>query len=240
MRRPLNWFVVVLSTVVLFAGLLLQGCGGSGGSDDPVDNPQVSGMLRPVHGADELESSLKQSLTRVVAAGVPEGPITLPAASTADFSNTYTVEAGVDELDYSRYDGRYLYVAPSLSGLPPPEAVIRILRTDPAGATATQVGSIPIDASQTVVGMYVANDRLFLESRRIEDRVVIVSRHTPQAVLDASQRVRLALMPLHELMPGITIDGRRDTLVDPRHCYVGNDGSADGYPVVTSISTFSL
>jgi hypothetical protein len=291
MRRPLNWFVVLLSTVILFASLLLQGCGGSGGSDESVDNPQVSGMLRPVHGADELESSLKQSLARVIAAGVPEGPITLPAASTADFSNTYTVEAGVDELDYSRYDGRYLYVAPSLSGLPPPEAVIRILRTDPAGATATQVGSIPIDASQTVVGMYVANDRLFLvsteayygsfgdvwpailawaptkfavqvhdvrdpahprrllaatidgvfvESRRIEDRVVIVSRHTPQAVLDASQRVRLALMPLHELMPGITIDGRRDTLVDPRRCYVGNDGSADGYPVVTSISTFSL
>jgi hypothetical protein len=291
MRRPINWFVVVLSAVVLFAGLLLQGCGGSGSSDDPGDNPQVTGLLRPVHGADELESSLKQSLARVIAGGVPEGPINLPAASVADFSKTYTVETGVDELDFSRYDGRYLYVAPTLTGLTPPEAVIRILRTDPASATATQVGSIPIDASQAVVGMYVANDRLFLvsteayygpfgglwadiffwaptkftvqvhdvrdpaqprrllaatidgvfvESRRIEDRVVIVSRHTPEAVLDASQRMRLALMPLRELMPGITIDGRRDTLVDPRHCYVGNDGSSDGYPVITSISTFSL
>ena len=291
MRRPLNWFVVVLSTIVLFVGLLLQGCGGSGSSDDPGDDPQVSGMLRPVHGADELESSLKQSLARIIAAGVPEGPIGLPAASVADFSNTYTVEAGVDELDFSRYDGRHLYVAPTLTGLSPPEAVIRILRPDPTSATATQVGSIPIDSSQTVVGMYVADDRLFLvsteayygpfgdvwpaiffwaptrftvqvhdvrdpahprrllaatidgvfvESRRIEDRVVIVSRHTPQAVLDPGQRARLALMPLRELMPGITIDGRRDTLVDPRLCYVGNDGSSDGYPVITSISTFSL
>ncbi len=292
MRRPINWFVVVLSTVVLFAGMLLQGCGGSDGSspDDP-GNPQVSGMLRPVNGADELESSLKQSLARIIAAGVPEGPMTLPAASAADFSETYTVEAGVDELDFSRYDGRHLYVAPTQTGLPAAEAVIRILRTDPAHATATQVGSISIDSTQTVVGMYVANDRLFLvsteayfgpygdvwpailvwaptrftvqvhdvrdparprrllaatidgvfvESRRVEDRVVIVSRHTPQAVLDTAQRVRLALMPLRELMPGITIDGRRDMLVDPRRCFVGNDGSADGYPVITSISTFSL
>ena len=291
MRRPINWFVVVLSTIVLFVGLLMQGCGGSGSSDDPGGDPQVSGMLRPVHGADEFESSLKQSLARTIAAGVPEGPIGLPAASVADFSNTYTVEAGVDELDFSRYDGRHLYVAPTLTGLSPPEAVIRILRTDPTSATATQVGSIPIDSSQTVVGMYVAEYRLllvsteayygpfgdvwpaiffwaptrftvqvhdvrdpahprrllaatidgvFVESRRIEDRVIIVSRHTPQAVLDPGQRARLALMPLRELMPGITIDGRRDTLVDPRLCYVGNDGSSDGYPVITSISTFSL
>lgn len=291
MRRPINWLVVVFSVLVLFAHLLLQGCGGSGGSNEPRDPPgAVTGMLRPVHGADELESVLKQSLAKVIA-GAPSGPIFWPAATAADFSTTYTIEAGVDELDFVRYDGRHLYVAPTLSGLPPADAIIRILRTDPASATATPVGSIAIDTTQAVVGMYVANGRLmlvsteayygpygdmwsaifvwaptkftvqvhdvsdpahprklmaatidgvFVESRRIEDRVVIVSRHTPDSVLDEAERVRVALMPLHELMPGITIDGRRDLLVDPRRCYVTNEGASTGYPVITSINTFSL
>jgi hypothetical protein len=90
MRRPLNWFVVVLSTIFLFVGLLLQGCSASGTPDAPGDNAQVSRMLRPVHGA-ELESLLKQSLARIIAAGVPEGSIGLPAASAAHFGNTCTV-----------------------------------------------------------------------------------------------------------------------------------------------------
>ena len=292
MRRPLNWFVVLVSCIFLFTGLSLSGCGGSGG--DTVENPPpgANGMLRQVRDAAEFESALKRALKRAIVAGLPSGPVSLPDVSTTGFSSTYTVEAGVDELDLVRYDGTYLFVAPSYTGIGEDRGNLRILRTDPANATATPVGSIQLDnAEMGVVGMYVVDERLFLvtseayygqyggvwpaivmwaptkltvavydvrdpahpsrllsaviegvfvASRRIGDRVVLVSRHAPPALLDEDARPLVAGMPLSELMPSITIDGRERPLVDPRNCYISNDGDAGGYAVVTSITTFSL
>ncbi len=81
---------------------------------------------------------------------------------------------------------------------------------------------------------------VFVASRRIGDRVVLVSRHAPQALLDEAQRRRIAELPLAELLPSITIDGRESPLVDPRHCYITNEGDGGGNAVITSITTISL
>jgi hypothetical protein len=297
MRRAINWFVVFLSFLFLFFGLAMTGCGSSGGGPDaggpgePVDPLADTGMLRPVRNSAELESTLRTALAAAVV-GVPDGPVTAAPTATggaADFSGTYTAEAGVDELDTTRYDGQYLYVATwSFGVVAAPE--IRILRTDPTTATATPVGLIALDPSQYVQGMYVENGRLlvvsteaymgpwgdawalpmiwapskftvqvhdvrdpahpqrlmsatldggFVASRRIDDRVVLVSRHSPRALLDSQQRRRLQEMPLAELLPSITLNGRKESLVDPRHCYI-NNGEGRGYPVITSLTTLSL
>ncbi|HVQ14149.1 MAG TPA: beta-propeller domain-containing protein [Vicinamibacterales bacterium] len=295
MRRSVNWLVVLLSALFLLAGTLLPaGCGSSAGGDpeELVGPPAAAGMLRPVRDAAELEDALKSALTNVVTAGAPPNAVLVSGGMTpSSFSGTYTVEAGVDELDFVRYDGTHLFVAPPQSGSSPADSVIRILRTDPASATATQVGTIPIDSSQIVTGMYVANGRLFLvtsevfagpndgiwpalfvwaptrfrvqvhdvsnpahprrllsatidggvvASRRIGDRVVLVSRHTPRAVLDSTQRARISRLQLAELLPAMTIDERQGSLVDPRRCYVTNDGRRSGNTVLTYITTFSL
>jgi hypothetical protein len=61
-----------------------------------------------------------------------------------------------------RYDGTHLFVA-DYRGAGQDRGDIRILRTDPANATATQVGSIPLGESALgVMGMYVADGYLFL------------------------------------------------------------------------------
>jgi hypothetical protein len=298
MRRALNWFVVLLSAIFLLVGMTLPGCSSGGGAPDPVvDDPAATGMLRQVRDEAELEEVLKRSLQQTVSEGVPSGQVVLPNATAGDFSGTYVLETGVDELDYVRYDGAHIYIAPTFVGSTS-AASIRILRTDPATATATEVGSIPITAdensSRMVMGMYVAGGRLFLvsagayfgpygdvwamcyvwaptqftvevhdvqdpahprklssavidgvyvESRRMGDRVVVVSRHTPRAVLDPARRLLLARLPLAELLPAMLINGRSRPLVEPKRCYLNSDGTREGdtgYPVLTNITTFSM
>ena len=130
-----------------------------------VDDPAATGMLRQVRDAAELEDGAQTQPAEYSRGWVPAGPVALPNASAGDFSGTYLLEDGVDELDVVRYDGTYLYIAPTSIWSTAPGA-IRILRTDPASATATEVGSIPFDAGQesvrAVMGMYVADGRLFL------------------------------------------------------------------------------
>jgi hypothetical protein len=280
----------------LAVGMTMTGCGGSGddsvgGPEDPIDPLAETGMLRAVRSAAELESSLRDALGDMVAAGIQDGPVIATSApgDATDFSATYTAEAGVDELDTTRYDGRYLYVANWSAGVSSAPG-IRILRTDPATATAAQVGLITLEPSQYVQGMYVENGRLlvvtteyyvgawgdawslpmiwapsrftvqvhdvrdpgrpqrlmsatvdggFVASRRSGDRVVLVSRHTPRVLLDPQQRRRLQSLPLGELLPSITVNGRTMPLVEPRHCYI-NNGEKRGYAVITSITTMSL
>src|SRR5690349_13575794 len=117
MRRTLNWFVVLLSAAFLFAATLMSGCGGGGGALIGSDNPPLSadGMLRPVRDAAELEKVLKRKLQQAIDQGAPAGPINLPTTTVEDFSQMYVLERGVDELDFTRYDGRYLYVATARS-----------------------------------------------------------------------------------------------------------------------------
>ncbi|HEX5163042.1 MAG TPA: beta-propeller domain-containing protein [Steroidobacteraceae bacterium] len=293
MRRALNWFVVLLSFASLFASLALSGCGSGGGKQEEPPPAVPSGMLREVRDADELERLLKAALTKAVVEQVLLGPVDVPTASAADFSSTYTVEPGVDELDYVRFDGSYLYVGPPYFDGPDLDG-IRILRTDLSGATATEVARIPVDDDvYGVAGMYVSDGRLFLvtteayfgnfgrggiwpafvmwaptrlhvrvydvrdpahpssimsstiegvlvSSRRVGDRVVLVTRHAPAMLLDEEKRQHIDRLSLAELMPSITVDGGvKRPLVDPRNCFV-TSGRETGYAVITTITTISM
>jgi hypothetical protein len=289
MRRPFNWLVSAVTIPLLF--LIIAGCGG-GGSDEAggIDQPTVSGMLRQVRSADELENSLKSSLP-AVAVGLPLPLNTATGGGSADFSTTYTAEAGVDEFDYARYDGTHLYIAPTPWSNTQVARAIRILRTDPAGGTATQVSSIPVEGNQQVQGLYVADGRLvmltseanfhpygdvwialfvwqptelelhvydvndpahpsrilhaeldgvFVATRRVGDRVYLVTRHSPFVPTDSFGRSILANMRLDDLLPQVTVAGRTRSLVAPSDCYVTNESATQGYPILTTITSFSM
>ena len=97
------------------------------------------------------------------------------------FSVTHTAENSVDEYDAVKYDGEYLFIAPSRSmdccvvlttqdvaqadqgdsavGEAAPRA-IRILRTTPADAGVTEVSEIPLANGFSVEGLYQQQDRL--------------------------------------------------------------------------------
>ncbi|GAB5415020.1 MAG: hypothetical protein Cons2KO_26230 [Congregibacter sp.] len=102
-------------------------------------------------------------------------PSPAPGEQSDSFSTSYRLEAEVGELDIVGYDGDRLVIAPSRSSdcclivtpameLPPPppsEApFIRILRTDPIAAVATDVGEIPLDEDQTAEGLFFDGDEL--------------------------------------------------------------------------------
>jgi uncharacterized secreted protein with C-terminal beta-propeller domain len=293
MRRPINWLVFSIALSFLFANLLVAGCGGGGEAGGDTVPPPASGMLRKAQSANELEESLKSSLMDVLIAGPPSGPM-VTAAGAGDFSGTYTAEAGVDEFDYARYDGSYLYVAPSRFSDASAARTLRILRTEPASGDALEVSSIPIDANQQVLGIYVANGRLvmlsspadhsyrgpfgqawtafvywpptelslrvfdvsdpahpaqilsaemdgsFVETRRVGDRVYLITRHTPSVILQADAITRLRTTPLADLLPKIRSGGNTRPLVTASDCYISNEPNHRGYPTITSITSFSI
>ncbi len=99
------------------------------------------------------------------------------SSATGSYSTTYTQEVEVDEFDIVKYDGEHMYIASSvgccagsgvdiafdsnLSVLPPSgERAIRVLRTDPAVAGATEVARIELAEDLAVHGMYLTASRL--------------------------------------------------------------------------------
>ena len=91
---------------------------------------------------------------------------------------------------------------------------------------------------------------IFVESRRIGDTVYIVSRYSPSIdgleyyVTTAEQQAKneslLADVSIDRLLPSITINGVTRSLVSPDRCYVTNDGTDAGYPVVTSVTAVPI
>lgn len=287
MHRSTHWLVFATA-------ILLAACGGGGDDGSDFQSPEASGMLRKVRSAAELEASLKSSLPAVLATQVPLP--TLPTvggagAGALDYTSTYTAEAGVDEFDHVRYDGSHLYVGPFAWSDTQVARVIRVLRTNPAAGTATQVSSIPIDANMQVHGFYVADGRLVLftsrinylpyvdfgialfrwepteleiqvynvadpahptrilhakmdgvlvATRRIDDRVYLVSRYSPFVPLDASGKSTLESMTLTDLLPKMTVGGDKQPLIAPSDCYVTNTGEQQGYAALTTITSFSM
>lgn len=307
-----------LGLVCLMSALGLAACGESG-SEPPISQgpSDTSGLLRSVRNPDELEVSIKAGVKAPrddLSAAVPQASGTPGAGATisgsgapGNFSGTYTQELAVDELDKVRYDGNHLYIAPEryayccwimpavgvTAPTPPPVPAatsIRILRTDPATATATQVGSIPLAAGASVQGLYIKDNRAvalttrdywgefgnfwtqvtrwsskfgvsvydvadpanpqpvfaasidgaFVTSRRIGDQVYVVSRHSPDILLEPNGAALVDTRTLAELMPTVTINGTQRPLVDARNCYVTNDSTAPAYPVLTTITVFPV
>ena len=102
-------------------------------------------------------------------------------SNAGNFSVTYTAENSVDEYDAVKYDGEYLYIAPTRSmdccvALDAGEIAradqamssnsasalraIRILRTTPADASVSSVSAIPLADGFSVEGLYQQQDRL--------------------------------------------------------------------------------
>jgi uncharacterized secreted protein with C-terminal beta-propeller domain len=81
---------------------------------------------------------------------------------------------------------------------------------------------------------------VFVASRRVGDQVVLVTRHTPHALVVPAQLARLDDLTLEELLPTITLDGDTRPLVDARRCYVTSDPDAAqrGHATLTTITTF--
>lgn len=96
----------------------------------------------------------------------------------------------------------------------------------------------------------VSIDGVFVESRRVDDVVYIVSRYTPYVeglipnVTTAEQQAHnealLADVSLADLLPKITVDGNEQSLVDPLSCYIPSDEDEAGYPVITSVTAIRI
>jgi len=117
--------------------------------------------------ADELENHLKNGMRLNVSirgnriAGdnpaddsgqtAPTATLSVAAAQESEFSSTNTHVRGVDESDFIKYDGKFIYMATHpefIWGEDKPNAEIRILETDPASAGITQAGRISLDNDQ--------------------------------------------------------------------------------------------
>ena len=158
--------------------LALSACGSSSSSTAGPEEP-VEGLLKIVSAPAELESSIKNALTAVTSLSADALASASPGSETAgNFTGTYTQEKNVDEFDVVRYDGEHLYVAPrrlfhccfgaleaqgdgAVNTGDPATASIRMLETDPANASATLAGTIPLEEGVSVQGMYVDGNRLF-------------------------------------------------------------------------------
>ena len=95
----------------------------------------------------------------------------------------------------------------------------------------------------------VSIEGVFVDSRRVNDTVYIISRYTPQVegiVMNvttpeeqAHNEALLADVSLEELLPKVWVDGNEQSLVNPLSCFIPNDDEA-GYPVITSVTAVPI
>ncbi|SMF15174.1 META domain-containing protein [Alteromonadaceae bacterium Bs31] len=86
-----------------------------------------------------LFSPERSELTAGVVNDGNAAPQATPAPVSADYSETNVQVAGVDESDYVKYDGSYLYMQSTPDWYSAEQSSIRILKTDPQSATAEEV-----------------------------------------------------------------------------------------------------
>jgi hypothetical protein len=161
----------VVAAGAVAALLIAAGCGGGG--DELAQPPEQAGMLRLVHSPSELEGLLKAAAR--AAPSTDQLATTAAASPAASYSGTYTLEAQVDEADPVRYDGDLMAVAsarslqccfvadarPAFVPTPvPADDRIRLLRTDAAMGTATELAQIELASGTSVQGMYLTGGRL--------------------------------------------------------------------------------
>jgi len=151
--------------------LIIAACGGSAVDQGPGPDPAAQGLLKQVNDPAELEQSIKSGFLAIRSA--QEVADSLAAATSGNFTGTYTQEARVDEFDAVRYNGSHLYVAPrryfhccyiatdAIGASSAPERSIRILATDPANGSASLAGTIPLEDGVSIQGMYLSDDRMF-------------------------------------------------------------------------------
>lgn len=105
------------------------------------------------------------------------------------------------------------------------------------------------DIGQPTLLFEASFEGIFIESRRVDDTVYVVSRYTPwldnldySVTTPAEQAANEALLddvPLADLLPKITVNGEVRSLVTPENCYVPSEEAA-AYPVITSITAIPV
>lgn len=177
----------------LLSVLVVCGCGGGGAGSTPT-NPQPpqgsapTALLTNSKSESQLLATFRAAYANAMDSAERDQGIAVAATADASasgansFSVTYTAEASVDEHDAVKFDGEYLYVAPSRSMdccfvmeagtavtsddlIVPPAATtrdraIRILRTSPVDAAISSVSEIPLADGFSVEGLYHQQDRL--------------------------------------------------------------------------------
>ncbi|MEM8815755.1 MAG: beta-propeller domain-containing protein [Pseudomonadota bacterium] len=116
-----------------------------------------------------------------------------------------------------------------------------------------RLGYLAYDVSDPAMPAPVAEvsiDGVFVESRRVDNIVYIVSRYTPRIdgiihnvttpAQQAHNEALLAGLSIDDLLPKITIDGNEQSLVDPQQCYIPTDENEIGYPVITSVTAVPI
>ena len=179
---------------------VLQGCGGGSSASDPViSQPPVgddtpTALLTNAKTEAEVLATFRASYEFALdgserSKGTADAALTATAeagagVSSSEFSVTYTAENSVDEYDAVKYDGEYLYIAPSRSmdccvvfaepAVASADMVashsetdkrtqtrsIRVLRTTPEDAGVSALAEIPLDDGFSVEGLYQQQDRL--------------------------------------------------------------------------------
>ncbi len=106
------------------------------------------------------------------------------------------------------------------------------------------------DPANPVLDVEVEIEGVFVDSRRIDNTVYIVSRYTPNIdgliyyvtseEEQAANEQLLASVTLQELLPKITVNGQIQDLVTPGDCYITTQADDTGYSVITSITAISM
>lgn len=172
--------VLIITTAVSL--LSLAGCGDDRSHSS--ENSETPQTLTPVTSSADFEKEMKRNLKALGSMQTPPPINTLPVeevdtvadgaseSSGLQFSTTNVQEAGVDESDLIKYDGRYLYMtqqtgymgivfptndAGGISELTPTSNDIRILETQTSPASAVERARIPM-GDQTVSGLYLSEN----------------------------------------------------------------------------------
>jgi hypothetical protein len=216
MRRttPGRAAAALLACVAL---LLTAGCAGRPDRDAGTEalSEVKPGPLAPADGWEPLERYIKNGLKAAYggtgglrlgggAPAVAEADAALAGAEPGGFSTTTLQEAGVDEADTAKFDGRHLYLAeqPNVfygwvepvpvttdpgvlapvaeGGEPVKEARIRVLEASQSPPGATEVGTISVpEAGAGVSGMY----RVPGDGAGAPDLLATVGAGEPEAIL---------------------------------------------------------
>ena len=112
--------------------VLISGCGGGNSSAQSIPEiptpTQLPGLLIQIETEDYLVDSVKRGFKDELAKGV----VSVPAEYySSRFTTSYSLEPNVDEHDYVKYDGEYLYIgkAKNLPDLPMPHCISSKMRS---------------------------------------------------------------------------------------------------------------
>lgn len=108
-----------------------------------------------------------------------------PLSTLPGFSTTNLQEAGVDEFDRVKFDGEFLYIAPTASRGPrgpqdrEPAVAIRVLRASDAPARVEEIGEIEIPGISAVSGLYLLGS-----AARGRVRLLVIGSAPPRSELE--------------------------------------------------------